>query len=439
MLWKRIPLALAVAAGLCALPAFAQDEPKPEEPAKVEAADTAKADDKPAEEKPAEEKPAEEKKADDKPKEDKPKDEKPADEKSKEEPPKKEETRVEVVTLVTNLENPSGLAVHGKTGHVFIASRYGIYRYDPKAHVPPTIEVAGYPTDIYGKGPKYDIGPLGVDFLGEKWLIVGDGSRPDGQEVVRVYEIAETPAKEPLAEDKAAITLGPLPEGSDTATEGEKTTKAEGNFYDVAVGKTAIFVSSNGDDTKGWIHRVGIQDGKPNGKLTPTIATKEDVQTDAPVPLEFNPDKTELFVGQMGEINVPGDGLLLVYDPESNELKRQYPLGLSDPAGLAFSPKTGKLYVTDFAWAEPDKGGLFEVSFDGDKLSTKKVEMYELPTTGDKAGKKQDVKLDKPTAIAFDADGKLFLVQVGTADESAKSKSGEPLAPGKLMVIDAGL
>ena len=36
--------------------------------------------------------------------------------------------------LVTNLENPSGVVVHPGTGHVFVASRYGVYRYDPEKY-----------------------------------------------------------------------------------------------------------------------------------------------------------------------------------------------------------------------------------------------------------------------------------------------------------------
>src|SRR5690606_1076439 len=112
---------------------------------------------------------------------------------------------------------------------------------------------------------------------------------------------------------------------------------------------TGVFISSNGDDTKGWILKIDLTDGKLGDTLVPTIATKVDVQVDAPVPLDFNADQTELYVGQMGEVNVPNDSLLLVYDPNSGELKKQYALGLHDPAGMAISPKTQKIYVTDFA------------------------------------------------------------------------------------------
>ena len=400
MLWKRLTpsfiVATAAAAAWCSAgPLLAQDKPAEE-----------KQEEKPAEQKPADEKPAEEK-----PAEEKKTEENKAEEKKAEGP--------EAVTLVTNLENPSGLAIHAKSGHVFIASKYGVYRYDPKGHGV-SIEISGYPTDVYGKGPMYDIGPLGLDFQGDT-LIVGDGSRPDGEEVVRTYKIADAPADMPTPEGNAEKTFGPIKEGADTALN-EKTTKPEGNFYDIAVGEKGVFITSNGDDTKGWIHKIDITDGKLGDKMVPTIATKAEVDKDAPVPIEFSADKSELYVGQMGEINVPNDSLLLVYDPNSGDLKKQYQLGLHDPAGLAISPKTKKIYVTDFAWAKPEEAGLFEVTLEGDKATTKKI-----------------MQLDKPTALAFDQDGKLYVAVIGTVDEKAKTKDGEQLSPGKLLVIDAGL
>jgi DNA-binding beta-propeller fold protein YncE len=400
MLWKRLTptfvLAAAAAAWFATGPSFAQD-PAAEE----------KKEEKPAAEQKPEDKPADAPAAEQKPAEEKPAAEQPA-------------AGPQAATLVTNLENPCGIAVHAKTGHVFVASKYGIYRYDPKGHAV-TLEISGYPVDIYGKGPMYDIGPLGLDILGEDTLIVGDGSRPDGEEVVRTYKIADAPAQTPIPEGNAEKTFGPIKEGHDTAA-GEKTTKPEGNFYDVAVGPTGVFITSNGDDTKGWIHKVAVTDGKLGEQIVPTIATKAAVQIDAPVPIEFNADKTELWVGQMGEVNVPNDSLLLVFDPNSGELKKQYQLGLHDPAGLAISPKTKKMYVTDFAWAKPEDGGLYEVTIEGDKATTKKV-----------------LQLDKPTALAFDAEGKLYVTIVGTTDANAKTKDGEQLSPGTLAVIDAGL
>ena len=317
----------------------------------------------------------------------------------------------DITQVVTNLENPSGVVVHSGTGHVFVASRFGVHRYDPKAPLA-HLEISDYPepTDIYGKGPKYDIGPLGLAFLDDVHLVVGDGSRKDGSELVRIYKIGPAPlapAKYQKEED-AAITLGPL-------TPSEETAKGEGNFYGIAVGAGSIFVTCNGDDTKGWVSRAEITDGKP-GDLKPFIATKVATGVDAPVPITFSPDGKDLVIGQMGEMNVPNDSLLTIYDPSSGNLKKSLKTGLHDIAGMAYSPKTGKLYVTDFAWLNTSEGGLFELEVKDEEVNAKKI-----------------LGLDKPTALAFDSEGRLYLTTFGTAEE------GSEMSPGGLYVIQPGL
>ena len=333
-------------------------------------------------------------------------------------------TKITMKQRVSNLENPSGIAVQEGTGHVFIATRYGVYRYDPDAHsVSHEIANLTKPTDTYGKGTyetntKFNIGPLGLAFLDKDHLIVGDGSKADAEELVRVYKIGDEPAELAITEDKAVYTLGPIKAG-------ELSAKGEGNFYGVAVGAGAIFVTSNGDDTKGWVVKSEIKDGKP-GTLTPSIATKVATEVDAPVAITFSLDGKELVIGQMGEMNVAGDALLTTYDPKTGKLKKKYETGLSDIAGLAYSSKTKKLYATDFAWldstkekAEEKTGGLYELTIKDDKVEAKKI-----------------LALDKPAAIAFSKDGsKLYLTTFGTKaadDESDKS-------PGGLYVIEAGL
>jgi DNA-binding beta-propeller fold protein YncE len=307
--------------------------------------------------------------------------------------------------FVGNLDNPSGVAIQPGTGHLFVAEHRGVVRFFEKEPGPDgkkargrAMEVAKYATDIYGKGPMYDIGPLGVAFQDASHIVVGDGSRVDGEELVRIYEVNSTPAEKPAAEDSAKTTLGPIKAG-------EASAKGEGNFYGIAVTKDAIYVTCNGDDTKGWISRAEIKDGKV-GELKPFIATKEKLGVDAPVGITVGPDGG-LVVSQMGEMNVPGDSLLTIYDANSGELKAKFETGLHDIAGLAYSPATGKLYGVDFAWSDTKQGGLFELTISGDKCTTRKV-----------------VELDKPTAITFDDKGNAYVAVFGTAEEGATIKPG---------------
>lgn len=316
------------------------------------------------------------------------------------------------------IDNPTGLAVQPETDHVFVAARPAVYRFVPPAgdaeYGTAHVVVFGYPTDVYGKGPMYNIGPLGLAFLSKNLLVVGDGSRPDGEELARVFEIGTAPEQsgQGQVEGRAKYTLGPIPKQEGVTASGE------GNFYGVAAGSDAIFLSCNGDDTKGWVARAKVENGVP-GKLEPFIATKEAVGVDAPVPLTFDPEGKLLVVGQMGEITVPGDSLLTTYDPATGKLVKRFETGLNDITGLAYHPTTGKLYATDFSWIDTSNGGLFRLDIEGDKVTAHRL-----------------LNLDKPTALAFDSKGRLYVTIFGTAE----MKEGAPVKDaGAVLLIEGEL
>ncbi len=81
---------------------------------------------------------------------------------------------VKVETVVGGLTNPCGVAVQPETGVVFISdSGAGRVVRVVDGKLEPVI--TGIPKDVYGKGPMYDIGPLGLVFLDKTTLAVGDG------------------------------------------------------------------------------------------------------------------------------------------------------------------------------------------------------------------------------------------------------------------------
>ncbi|HXY35233.1 MAG TPA: hypothetical protein VEI07_13465 [Planctomycetaceae bacterium] len=320
-----------------------------------------------------------------------------------------------------NLLNPCGLAIQPGTDYVFISTRFGIYRYDPNYKQPAEhkagIEIDGYPkqVDVFGTGPKYEIGPLGLAFFDRSHLVVGDGSRKKGEDVVRVYKLPATPpaSDEWIKEDAAEFTLGPIKAGDDSST-------GEGDFFGVAVGHDAIWVTCHGDETKGWIAKSEVKDGKP-GPLKPTIATKPATQVAAPGPITFTLDSKELVVGLMGDLNSEEkDSVVAFFDPADGTLKRKMKADLYDVTGLAYSPKTKKLYATDFAWKKPSEGGLFELTADGDKMKATRI-----------------VALVKPSALAFDPAGHLYVSVFETQlDPGEKARAQDP---GALLYIKPGL
>lgn len=315
--------------------------------------------------------------------------------KAEESPPE-----AEVKVILSKLDNPSGIAVQPETGEVFVSDGAAgrIISVNPESAEKPKVVVKGFPQDDYGKGPIYKIGPLGLLFLDKDTLVVGGGELKDGAELVRVYDLS---GGKTLGMDDMKYSLGPIGPG-------DASQKGEGNFYGLAATKTAIYVTCNGDDTKGWVSRIELKDGVP-GELTPFIATKVATQVDAPVGITMNRNG-QIVVGQMGEVNMPGDSLFTVYDPESGEKMQSAETGLYDIAGLAYSPKTEKLYAVDYAWMEPAKGGLYrlDVNDDANTLTAVKI-----------------ATLERPSALAFTPEGALYVTLFGGNDDGKKKAQGK--------------
>lgn len=314
----------------------------------------------------------------------------------------------EVVEILRGLNNPCGLAVHTGTGHVFVSSSGDgqILRVDTEDLQATQAVVSGFPKDVYGKGPMYDIGPLGLVLIDNgKTLVVGGGGHVDGQEIMRAYTLPD--GDKTLTADEMAWSAGPIGPSDDSPM-------GEGNFYDLAASDSTIWITSNGNDVKGWVLKIELA-GPDAKKLIPFIATKEATTVDAPVGIELGP-RGEVVVGQMGEITVPNDSLLTFYDPQTGEMIRNIETGLFDIAALAYSPKSGKLYALDFAWMDTSQGGLFRLDI-GDDGNVEAVKI---------------AALDKPTAMAFSDDGSLYVTVIGTASDNEDR-------PGQLLKITGDL
>ena len=305
---------------------------------------------------------------------------------------------VVVETVVEGLNNPSGIAIQPETGHVFVADS-GALRVirvvDGKAE--PVI--VDFTKDAYGKGPIYDIGPLGLLFLDKDTLIVGGGGKPDGEEMIRVYQVPAA-GEEPIKADKTAGDPKTLPADDDVV--------GEGNFYALAKGAKGIYVTCNGDDVKGWVSLATLKEGKLD-TFERKIATKEATKVDAPVAITISPEG-HITVGQMGEINVAEDSLLTFYN-EDGKMLDNFKTGLNDITGLAYGPKNSRLFATDFNWLDTDDGGLYKLIAIKDN--------YEECTA------KEIVKLKKPTALAFTPEGDLYITLAGNTSEGSEKPDGK--------------
>ncbi|MCA9128140.1 MAG: hypothetical protein KDB22_13690 [Planctomycetales bacterium] len=297
--------------------------------------------------------------------------------------------KVKAREIASGLNNPCGVAVQPGTGTIFVSDsgNHQVVKIVEGKVVP---VITDFPEDVYGKGPKVNIGPLGLLFLDEKTLVVGGGGLPDGQEELRVFKLPDN--DEPIKAEQQAAGFK-LEETDDV--------KGEGNFYALASNGSKVFVTCNGDDTKGWVSCASIKDGSLEN-FERCLATKEATEVDAPVGITVSPEGGYLVVGQMGEINVPGDSLITFYD-EDLKMSRNIATGLHDICAVAYSPRH-QLYVLDYSWAEPTEGGLFQVIADEESdsgIRTKKI-----------------IGLDKPTAMAFAPDGSLLITVLGKAEDA---------------------
>jgi DNA-binding beta-propeller fold protein YncE len=312
-----------------------------------------------------------------------------------------------VEEVVGGLSNPCGVAVQPGSGRVYLSdSANGRVCRVNGGKLEDVI--TGSPKDVYGKGPFYDIGPLGLVFSSDgKSLIVGDGGYKDGEECIRVYTTPEAGKPALNYEKDASQKLGPLAPADGVL--------GEGNLYGLALTSSALYVTCNGDDTKGWLAKADLN-GTKFGKLERWLPTKEAVEVDAPVGITIN-KQGDIVVGQCGEVNKPQDSLLTFYSAKTGKLLSNFETKLYDITGVAYSPKTGLLYATDFAWMKSDEGGLFRIDASQTGVKTSKI-----------------ASLDKPTALAFAPDGTLYITVVGPKAENENASK-----QGKLLKIAPGL
>jgi len=104
----------------------------------------------------------------------------------------------------------------------------------------------------------------------------------------------------------------------------------------------------------------------------------------------------------MGEITVKGDGLLTFYDSVTGDMMANFETGLSDITGLAYGPR-GRLFATDFAWADTTQGGMFRI-----------IAKYNKKKQG--IAVEKIVDLDKPTALVVDSNGDVYVTVIGSGE-----------------------
>ena len=314
-------------------------------------------------------------------------------------------TDAKPVVVLSGLDNPRGIAVQPGTGVLFIAESGAgqVVRFDPNSDKAATPVIVGSPLDTTSQPPLRNIGPLGLAFLGRDTLLVGDGGQKLGFDTVRAYSISA--GGEALKYDAPAAIAGPIQPNDDTKT-------GEGNFNALVLPTgAAAFVTSSGDETKGWILRCTLTAGKPTD-LKPSIDTASLVGVEAPMAITMERGGN-LVVANVGKFAGAKDSVLSFFNPATGRLLMKMDTGLYDIMGLAYSPKTNLLYAVDLAWTKPGEGGLYRL---------------DATTLADGSQGAKAVKiatLDKPTALATAPDGTLYVTLMGTFRDGDRAKPGQ--------------
>ena len=315
-------------------------------------------------------------------------------------PPTKEQELSSIFSqiVISGLTNPTGVAVQPTSNQVYIADS-GAGRIVRLNDVPGQYKVepviTGFPQEGYGKNPTYKIGPLGLAFVNKYTLAVGGGGLPAGEDTVGIYRISQVGAI-----DAADILqqLGPLPEGGDAKV-------AVGNYFGLVATPTALYVTCDSADRRGWIAKADVAGGNLE-KLTPFVKPDDTLNLEGPTSIAIG-RRGEMIVSQMGEPNVPADSHLTFYELQTGKAYLDVAAKLNDVTSIAVSPQTGRIYALDFSWIAPNEGGLYRLDLtkDGEEWICKPALL---------------MPLDRPSAMAFSPEGELFITTFGSHSQEHK-------------------
>ncbi len=339
-----------------------------------------------------------------------------------------EESKVKVETIVSDLVDPCGIAIQPSTENVFVSDSGAgriveVLRMKPDQAIPViTGFVPEKSTAI--QDVAVHLGALGLAFLNEHTLVVGNSSKK-GDRTVLVFNLpveATGNDAKPLEADSAKQRLG-------GPAEGEETVAAEGKFYGLAVSPFAppALFATNPGSSRGWIFKAQIKSWSSLEKLNPFTFIPAKVVSRVGLPSGgITINRRGLLVVGMANAD-PSKGSSVAFfnaKPETGGLLTTLPTTLHRITGLAYSPESGRLYAADFGDASAGSDGIY-------RLDAATVD----GRSGIKAVKVAAV--DRPTALVFSSDNTLFATAFGSIDKESKNATA-PKA-GKLVKITGDL
>ncbi len=189
-----------------------------------------------------------------------------------------------------------------------------------------------------------------------------------------------------------------------------------------------LAVTACGLNDQGWVLKAELKNST-FGELRPFVQTKAASRIDALLGIVYNRHGFMVLAPRDDDGKSAGSrhrpqSVLSFYNVKNWNLLMSLPIELHNVTGLAYSPKSGRLYAVDFAWDDPTQGGLYRLdaaAIDG-QSGVKAVKM---------------TVLDKPCAMSFTSDNVLYVTAFGSIPK--EPKTDKLPKPGKLLRISGEL
>jgi hypothetical protein len=322
---------------------------------------------------------------------------KPDDDSKENDEDKRKLGEIAASTVLEGIDNPFSITIEPESDRIFLAESGAqrIVEIKDGKILPTAADFAAV------KYRGYDAGPLSVFCAAENVLLVGhDNAEGEGSlTLLKLKPNAEDPSKPEVTRETIKI-------------EKKNSETKLGQFSNIMVKHSVIYVVTHGDEENGWIALAEFQNEKVKS-FRPSIPTAKRSSYPGPTCSAVSPGGEYLVVSQMGKEGEAKDSRLVFYTLQGKML-RNFEVDLHDIVALAYSPNRQHLFAIDYNYADPSKGGLY-------KLIGKGAEKCE-------AKKLQDVSY--ATSMAFDSKGNLFIATLG----GPPATDGEPT--GKLIKIE---
>jgi len=254
---------------------------------------------------------------------------------------------------------------------------------------------------------------LELSFLNHRTLLVAGASRQGKWVALSAYDIPD--AGLPVAADKASTW--PALEHADAEEDVAATRR---RWCRLTVVNDRVFLASAASHVAGRIDRVIWRQGKPGA--VQSWRTGARLETIGPTAVGIN-NRGYLVTTWLRNAADGREGFLRFHAPADGRGVLDLPVDLPSMVDLAYHQREGvdRLYVLDLGRNRAAGGGLYRI--DASRLSGE----------GPAVRAVQIVRLTRPTAMAFAADGRLFITTAGGPDASGAARQG------KLLVVRGDL